>query len=270
MNRKVIFIDVDDTLLTKDKTISPKTLQVIKDVQALGHKIVPCTGANFFTHQPRLIDTNLEYVIASNGAHIRSLKDGTVLHRDEIPTELARKVIDAAMPHCDEFSFHADSKQRLSTLQEPLEDFLANNKLTQIVPWGRTRETAQELLQVMKDFCKQNNLEIANYAKAIDNPKFLEECGGAEGEFFGMDIVNSGVNKGNGVRRFCEIMNIDLADTVSVGDGHNDLAMFDVTAINVAMGNATDELKNAADFVVSDNNNDGVAQAFIKLGLLTS
>lgn len=73
------------------------------------------------------------------------------------------------------------------------------------------------------------------------------------------------ITKGSGLRELCEFLNIDLAETVAVGDAHNDIEILQVAGVGVAMGNSIDEIKKIADFVTLDNDNDGVAAAVDKL-----
>jgi hydroxymethylpyrimidine pyrophosphatase-like HAD family hydrolase len=69
------------------------------------------------------------------------------------------------------------------------------------------------------------------------------------------------MNKGEAVRMLCQMMGVDIADAVSVGDAANDLTMIEAAGIGVAMANATDEVKAIADYITSrDNNHDGIAE----------
>jgi len=79
------------------------------------------------------------------------------------------------------------------------------------------------------------------------------------------DVSDDDTNKGNAIREFCKILNIDLKDTAAIGDDCNDISMFDVVGHSVAMGNSSDEVKQYANEVTESNENDGVAVFLEKL-----
>ncbi|KAB7741897.1 Cof-type HAD-IIB family hydrolase [Nostocoides sp. F2B08] len=73
------------------------------------------------------------------------------------------------------------------------------------------------------------------------------------------ECLPTGVNKGAALAHFCELAGIDLAHTVAFGDNENDIEMLSIAGIGVAMGNALDSVKAAADLVTADNDSDGIA-----------
>ena len=76
-----------------------------------------------------------------------------------------------------------------------------------------------------------------------------------------LEIVPVGMTKGTAVRRLCQIMGAGVEDAIAVGDAANDLSMIQAAGVGVAMANATDEIKAAADRVTTrDNNHDGIAE----------
>ena len=72
--------------------------------------------------------------------------------------------------------------------------------------------------------------------------------------------------KGEGVRRMIAHYGMEPADVVVFGDGYNDLSMFNPEWLNIAMGNAREELKAAADYITADCNNDGIYEACKNFG----
>jgi Cof subfamily protein (haloacid dehalogenase superfamily) len=84
-----------------------------------------------------------------------------------------------------------------------------------------------------------------------------------------MDVMAAGVNKGEGVAHLAKIMGVAREHVCVFGDYTNDLPMFREAGTSVAMGNACDEAKAAADFVTASNNDDGVAE-FIEKYILNT
>jgi len=83
-------------------------------------------------------------------------------------------------------------------------------------------------------------------------------------EVWSIEITPRGVSKGSGLVALAAELGVDLKRTVGVGDGGNDMALVQMAGLGVAMGNATDELKAASDFVVRDNDHDGCAEAVLR------
>lgn len=73
------------------------------------------------------------------------------------------------------------------------------------------------------------------------------------------EFTPAGVNKGAALAHYCEVVGIDLADTVAFGDNENDLGMLRTAGLGVAMGNALDTVKAAADVITADHDSDGIA-----------
>ena len=83
-----------------------------------------------------------------------------------------------------------------------------------------------------------------------------------------VDIVPKGSSKSSGIDKIIDYYNIDISETMSVGDGENDIAMIKHSGIGVAMGNSVMEVKNVADYITDDIDDDGLYKAFKHYGLI--
>ena len=83
-----------------------------------------------------------------------------------------------------------------------------------------------------------------------------------------VEMVPKGFSKGTGIKRLCELKGIDITDTIAIGDGANDVDMFEVAGFSVAMGNGASRAKDAADHVTSTLHEDGIQNALLHLGLI--
>ena len=77
---------------------------------------------------------------------------------------------------------------------------------------------------------------------------------------FYLEVIPSVINKGQGLRDTCRVLGIQPEETVAFGDAENDIPMLTAAGVGVAMGNASDKVKAAADAVTASNNEDGIAQ----------
>jgi Cof subfamily protein (haloacid dehalogenase superfamily) len=76
-----------------------------------------------------------------------------------------------------------------------------------------------------------------------------------------LDVTHPLANKGDALSHLARLMQVPLAEVATIGDGHNDIAMFERSGLSIAMGNASPEVQRAADFVTTSNGEDGFARA---------
>ena len=141
-------------------------------------------------------------------------------------------------------------------LNEPIESFVEKLDVMQCLLQDKSFEKIRDLKPYIE---KIENVEIKNQSKALTNPKVKPR------EVTYYDIADKKTSKGFGVKKMCEALNIDLKDTISIGDDYNDVSMFDVTGLSIVMGNANDEVKSKAKYETLTNNDDGVAFVLEKL-----
>ena len=82
---------------------------------------------------------------------------------------------------------------------------------------------------------------------------------------FGIHIKNKGVNKGNALKKLAKMMNIDLKETIYIGDNYNDIPAFEVVGYRIAVKNAVKELKEKADYITRKSYGNGGAEAIRKV-----
>lgn len=82
---------------------------------------------------------------------------------------------------------------------------------------------------------------------------------------FYLEVIPKRINKGQGIRDICKVLGISPAEVISFGDAANDIPMLEVAGMGIAMGNAADPVKTAANMVTLSNNEDGIAAALEKL-----
>lgn len=90
-----------------------------------------------------------------------------------------------------------------------------------------------------------------SYWLGLTTPKWLE-------------LMPLGITKGSGLQALTELLHIPMANVMAFGDGENDIEMLQAAGIGIAMENAMEEVKAAADDITADNNNDGIAAALWK------
>lgn len=264
---KVIFIDIDGTLRNDNQEITDRTKKAIENIKTIGYEIVICTGraADFSIKINNLINNN-RYIIFNNGAGILDVHNNKILFENKMNNSSIIKLFNMVNPlgvRCILASNgtryvnklkHTDGSEQL--IEGPLEDFLNKNNVIQFTISSIDLELMKN---IRGDIDKIEDIKIINTSRDLIDSKYPTTTT----PYY--NIANFDSSKGNGIKHFCEMFNINKEDTIGIGDDKNDIQMFEECGYKVAMGNALPDLKDIADYVTDDNNNDGVAKFLEKL-----
>ena len=268
---KIILLDLDGTLLNRDKQISPANRAALERAAAEGVYIVPSTG-RFYEGMPAVVRELpfARYVVTVNGAQVYDAAEKTVLHRCEIQPEAAERVFD-----------------RLDTLPVIYDCFLDGwgymdernyQRIDQFISDPRVNRMVKDLRRPVKDFrafIRRENRPLQKIQMFFtDMDRRREELERLARDFPDMAVTSSisnnieinekHANKGEALAFLCRLLGVDQKDTMAFGDGSNDKSMILAAGVGVAMANADEELKAAADYVTDTNDADGVAKAMDK------
>lgn len=267
---QVIFIDIDGTLRNDKNEITDRTKTAIKKIVEKGIKVVICSGRyRQYTEEVSKQASASNYIISSNGGEVYDYLNKKSIYKNTMENKEIVKLMNIAKKGDVQFLLNCGDKriianigtnERISKdniiLREPLEEFLENHLINQCV---LSSFELNKLKKIKEEIENINTLEIVNLSRCMVNQKL-----DSKKPYF-IDVACKGTSKGHGIKVLCEYLNIDLYDSVAIGDGYNDLPMFEVVGHTVAMENAPDEIKKITDEVTDNNNNDGVAKFLEKL-----
>ena len=248
---KLIITDLDGTLLTDQKGISPYTAQTLRACQARGMPVAFATARARRVAEGFSAAFEPDYILANGGASTYDRRGG-LLEEIAIPADLTDRLAAQllALPEVTCLSMEARETQ-YTTYQG--------------APWGKPWENWNA---VYNDF---------RTPLGLDSPKISVECAAPEhvralleaypelyycansGEAWGQ-IYQQGAEKSLAVRRLARMLGVDMRDTIAFGDDFNDVEMLKSCGIGVAMENAAPQVKNAADAICANNNSDGAAR----------
>ncbi len=265
MDRKLLFLDLDGTLLNDEGIITEGNRVALEAALARGHGVVIATGRPLSSALDKAASLGLDkpgcYVISFNGALIYDFGRQDQVFRCSIPRDVVRRVFDKAR----ELDLHIQTYEGAEVLAEPWfnEQIIGGYCKGMVIRWrvvedicaALTEEPAKMLAIEEEDFSKLDRLQEfieTEMAESLEcfhsNPRFLE-------------IVKAGMNKGQAVQMLCDILGVPVSHAVAAGDAANDLSMIRAAGIGVAMANGTEEVKTYADYVtLRDNNHDGIAE----------
>ena len=256
---KLIFFDLDGTLLNDKKEILKENITEFKRLKEIGIHTVLCSGRqiNSLKHYQHLAYSS-QFIIATNGSEIYDTKNNKELFLNIISKENFQFLITIAQKlnlvlKIDTPNNRYTSNIKYSSIDE-IEfkndiDQLANKENILQISLGHPNKSLIDT--VSSEVAKNSNLKIANIFQ------FNKEKN--ENKIWFINIVNSTVSKGNAVKELCKILKIDKENTMAFGDDLNDISMLNSVGYGIAMGNSISSIKEIAKKVISDNNSPGIA-----------
>ncbi len=265
MKYKMLVMDMDDTLLRHDLSISQKNIESIKKAQDLGVKVILASGRpdcamNYYASKLD-IDKNESYIISYNGAIISESKTKKIIFKKFLKSEHAKLLYKISKRN--NVFIHTYEEKKIVTPQ--------NNEYTEI----ESQITGMDVVEQEKKFenflendvVKILMLEKPEKLSELEEnlkPHLTNDLTMFTSKPYFLEFMNKDVDKGKAVERLAEQLNIKREEVICMGDSYNDLSMIKYAGLGVAMGNAPDDIKNQSDYIAPTNMDDGVAYVIEK------
>ena len=268
---KLIAVDLDGTLLTTSKQISPETERVLKQADSQGIKVVlatgrPLSGTIEFNKQLGLQGAR-QYDIVFNGAVIQDLAGNILMNEEMNYRDFSNMRRLQRLAHVN---LHFETPECYWTCDRDIGVNLARN-----ATYNKNVIKVRKAEEIPQDFTfNKVGLSVLDDEREVD--KLWNNI--PQWAFAKYDIVRSfssiveinikDASKGNAVQELAERLKIKSSQVMVFGDQGNDISMFTNPDFKkVAMGNAVGMIKDNADYVTADNDNDGIAKALKKFVL---
>ena len=276
MSIRLIAFDLDGTLLDDKKQISEENMRALRAADRKGIYLVPCT-ARLFNTMPEAV-RNLpfvHYAITVNGAEVYDREKEHAVCRAEIPAAEAEVLYDYMDTLPVVYDCYQEGRGWVDReFYDNAEKYIRDEHTIRLIrkmrsPVDNFRKTMQERnLPIQKTQMFFDDIELRNQQMEEVRKKFPQYS--VTGSLFNNIEINAGdANKGGALAALCEYLQIDLSECMASGDGINDISMRKMAGVGVAMGNALDIVKDAADYITETNGESGVAKAidhYIKEG----
>lgn len=260
MKYKLIALDLDGTLNTDEKTVTPKTKDALLAAQQQGMTVALCSARPVpgLYKDMRTLEMEKHHgiLIAYNGGKILRADDRTVLHQQSFPCALAKEVLRhlehyPVVPIIDDGErFYVTDKNAYKVQHE-----CWNNQMECTEVPSLTEFLDFDLVKILMSVKPELLLSVLS---EIGKP-FEDDLVFVRTAPFYIEAMPKGINKAEGLKRTCELLQISPEEVIAFGDAENDLEMIQFAGRGVAMGNACDALKEIADEVTLGNNEDGIA-----------
>ncbi len=265
-DKKILFVDLDETLLTTDKRICKENIEAITRMVAAGHIFAINTGRPYNAAVKLVADLNMgknSYILSFHGTSGYDCGSKKSICNNHLDTDEAIKLLKAI----DNEGIHSQTFTIEGIYTTCDDDVLVEyNKYT------------DEPITIVKDYDELKGLSL-NKVMAIDfndhdrldafQKKYIDETSEYFNTFFScmpyLEYTLKGADKGDGVRFLADYLNIPIENTIAVGDEGNDIPMIKAAGIGVCMVNGFSKVKEIADYVTKkDNNNGGIAEVIDK------
>lgn len=269
---KIIFSDLDNTLLMPDKTISPRTKEQIARLTEEGVHFVPSTGRAFWSIPKDVMDCpDFRYAIVSNGAAIYDMRKKEPVKQYVLEESFAGRLFDFLAE--ETLTYECFVKGQAYTSQGYF-----NNPADFGIPGDRERNYVQSTRIAVPDI-KAFTLEHAGELDALDViivPEERDRVSAAIKDHFDgiyittsvehlIEISNEQSGKHQAMVALMEALGIPQEASIAFGDGINDSEMLETAGLGVAVGNADPVCKAAADYVIGEFDQEAVAEFLEKL-----
>ena len=247
---KLLLFDLDDTLLRSDKTISERTTEALRKCREQGFLIGISTSRAVQNCTAFLAELLPDLFIASGGAVIQY--HGDYIYTAEFTVEETQQMIRTAREICG-----ADCEITIDTLDAHYWNYKVDPRETDAT-WGDTIYTDfYDYAERALKFCVE--IHDDSVAKRLIDYLSDYDCLRYVGTQW-YKFTKKEATKENAISKACEICGIVLEDVTAFGDDAPDIGMLKLCGTGVAMGNAIDSVKEAADIVIGSNDEDGIAK----------
>lgn len=267
MRKYLIALDLDGTILYDFDTIIPELRDFLRLIQKDGHKIVIATGRPYrssrFAYECFNLDTP---IINYNGGLI------THPHDPDFPvanyTIRKEKIIDIFESNVEYIrNAFSEVKDAIYLFKEEKEiEPLLHVGGASLIKIGHLQDTLSEDPNGFIIIGKQGQgQKIVNYVKEKYFGEVLSRVWNLEGEYDSIvEIYTKESNKGKGLLHVANYLHWPLADTIAIGDGHNDIEMLKVANIGVAVKNSHPDLLEIADVILDKTAKENAVTCFLK------
>ncbi len=266
MEKKLLVLDIDGTLVNNEKNITPKTKEALFLAMEAGHSIMiasgrPTPGVQRYVEELRMREYD-GYTLTYNGARVQECSDGADIYEKRLSRSFLPMI----------YQFAEQRDLGIITYENDLSktpQVLSGRRLDD---WIRLEAKINGLtVGERPDFLNYVDYDVYKVLLTADPEKsegYMKELqvllGGSanvmRSEAFFIEITARGIDKAKTLERVIGPIGVSQSNTICCGDAFNDISMVKYAGVGVAMGNAKPEVKEVADYITASNEEDGIAQ----------
>lgn len=285
---KLVAIDLDGTLLNSYGEVSEATREALKKAKEKGIEIVLASGRPISSTESLAIELGVDnYLISGNGSAVLDIKNQKVIYDRFLSREQVLKIAKICEQNSFFYNVYTEDEVIASSLNynvlfyhkenlKKIEEKRTHINVVQNIEKYIIESGKNKFLKIT--VCDESQFifnSIMKRLKLIEDIDVLETAymsrkrikSGTEDvdiQYFYTEVTNKNVNKWSAIEFLLEKLNINKNEVLAIGDNMNDIEMIQNSGLGVVMGNSNPKMKEIADEIVSDNNSEGVLEAFNK------
>lgn len=259
----LICTDLDGTLLRKDKSISVENKEAIEYFKSEGGLFTIVTGRMpyYAGKIAEEVKPNVPFGCV-NGGGLYDWEKREYIWSEPIQESVMELVrcIDEKFP---DMGIQTCTFERTYFYKEnsAMEHFRKVTGLPNLTcHYNDVKETVAKIL-----FCSDNEKDILGVIETLDKHPLAEKFNFIRSEKALYEILPKGMSKGTAIKKLCEYCGIDINKTIAIGDYNNDIPMFGVAKVGIAVSNACANALEAADFVTVSNEEHAIAKVIYEI-----
>ena len=285
---KLIAVDLDGTLLNQYGEVTENSKRVIKNVTRKGMQVVIASGRSIdsIKNISKEIGAS-KYIIAGNGAVVYDIKEDKIIYENYIPFNKALNIINICEENSIFYNVYTnktivtsslrynvlyyykenlkkeDSKKTNITIVDSIPDYLKNmqeEKIMKIFICDSTESVFNSIMKKFNEIPSVETLDVSHMSRKVIKKGTTE----IPIEYYYTEISMENVDKWNAIEFLINKLGIKKEEVIAIGDNMNDKKMIEEAGLGITMQSSAPAVTEVADYITSDNNNEGVARALEK------
>lgn len=257
MMKKIVFFDIDGTLLDHDKNLPQKTKAAIRQLKEQGTFVAIATGRAPFMFESLREELDIDSYVSFNGQYV--VFENECIYSNPLDHSKLETLLHDSLENQHPLVFMDEKTMKATVSNHP---FILESMRSLKFPHPEKDEDFYQNRNIYQTllFCESSHDQF--YVHNHSSFRFVRW------HPVSVDVIPAGGSKAEGIRKMIEILGFNLKDVYAFGDGLNDIEMFQAVGTAVAMGNAVDEVKELAKFVTKDVSDDGIWHGLKELELI--
>lgn len=265
MKYKLIVLDLDGTLTNSKKEITPRNKETLIRIQEKGVRLVLASGRPTYGIVPLANELRMNefggFILSYNGGEIINWESGEMIYENVLPNEVVPVLYESART------------SQLAILTYDGADIVTEHSTD---PYVQKEAFLNKMnIRETNDFLTDITLPVAKCLIVGDADKLMPleaelslrlqgQINVFRSEPYFLELVPQGIDKALSLEVLLKEIGVKQEEVIAMGDGYNDLSMIQFAGLGIAMGNAQEPVKKAANYITLSNEEDGVAEAIDK------
>lgn len=268
MDYQMLVLDIDGTLTTSKKEISPATLEALLAIQEEGFYVVlasgrPTGGMMRYAEELQLKKYG-NYLLSFNGARILNCRTDEIIYQKTLPQSVIPKLYEEALKWgVGIIAYEGDS----IIAGTPIDNYMEIESRINALPIKKVEHFDTYVSFPSNKCLMTGEPELLVQVEAALKERYHTFLSIYRSEPFFLEIMPQNIDKAHSLQKLVTSLGLTMDQMICCGDGFNDITMIEAAGLGVAMSNAQDVVKQAADFITGSNDNEGIVQViqrFIK------